>query len=211
MSRKMLAGILAAGAIWASTTIGQDLNRRNSRLEEEIRLAKKPSVYLAVDAEAKVISLKMRGMILKSWDAVAIRSWGRPVGLRTVKVLRRSGWSAQDRVNMTPGKKKEEKADSKTPKDIGDDVLEIEDMPAKFLFQMENGARLAIRPRPRGILGRSAYAVGGVGRSLGRSARLIWSAIRGREFSEMRIILKGPKDAQSIFWAVPEGTMILFY
>lgn len=179
-------------------------------MEEEIKLAKTPAVYLVVDAGAATVSLKMRGMVLKTWPAVRMKSWGRPVGAAALKVERRSGWSAQDRINLTPGKKKEEKAKAKKPKDIGDDVLELNDMPIKFSFRLEKGARLAVRSKPAGLVGRGAYAIAGLGRSLGRAIRLIHAALSRRSISEMRIIVGNPKDAQEIFWAVPENTAILF-
>jgi len=140
-----------------------------------------------------------------------MNSWGRPIGIAAFNIAQRSGWSAQDRVNVTPGKKKEPKADAPKPKDIGDDVLELVDMPTKYRFILGNGVRLTIRPRPRGIFGRLGYAIGGLGRSAGRSVRLIGAAASGKGFSEMRIIVRDPKDAQAIFWAAPEQTAILFY
>ncbi len=173
-------------------------------------MAKAPAVYLVVDSGAGTVSLKMRGMALKTWTAARMTSWGRPVGTAALKVERRSGWSAQDRINLTPGKKREEKAGAKKPKDIGDDVLELDDMPVRFRFTLEKGARLTVRAKPAGFVGRAAYAVAGLGRSLGRSMRLIGAAVSRRSLSEMRIILDNPKDAQAIFWAVPENTIILF-
>jgi hypothetical protein len=211
MRARSLALALAAGAVLAHGVAGQDLGRRGRALEEEIRLAKTPAVYMVVDSGAGTISLKMKGMALKTWTAARMTSWGRPVGTAALKVERRSGWSAQDRINLTPGKKKEEKAGAKKkPKDIGDDVLELDDMPVRFRFTLEKGARLTVRAKPAGIVGRAAYAVAGLGRSLGRSMRLIGAAVSRRSLSEMRIILDNPKDAQEIFWAVPENTIILF-
>lgn len=210
MRARSIAALLAAGAIMVLAAEGQDIERRRRALEEEIKLAKTSAVYLVVDAGAATVSLKTRGMTLKTWPAIRMKSWGRPVGTAALKVERRSGWSAQDRINLTPGKKPEAKAGSKKPKDIGDDVLELNDMPVKFRFMLESGARMTVRAKPQGFLGGGFYAVAGLGRSLERAVRLIGAAVSGRGMSEMRIIVRDAKDAQAIFWAVPENTNILF-
>lgn len=203
-----LAGAILAGPAGVS---GQDLTRRKMRLEAESELTRTPAVYLVVDTEAKELSLRARGLTLKSWQASQMKLWGRPVGIGSLKVVKRSGWSAQDRVNLTPGIKPDEKADEKKPKDIGDDVLEISDMPSHYQFLLERDIRIIIRPRPRGLIGKAAYGIAGLGRGIGRASRILWSAIRGREFSEIRIVVAKAIDAQEIFWSVPEGTKILFY
>ncbi|MDD8026958.1 MAG: hypothetical protein PHI34_10605 [Acidobacteriota bacterium] len=211
MKKAAIAGILAAAAALAVAANGQDWDGKAKRLEEEFRLAKTSSVYLVVDAGAKTVSLRIRGLTLKTWPVSNIRSWGRPIGIKSLKVEKRTGWSAEDRVNLTPGRKPEKKRKDKKPKDIGDDVLEIDDMPAKYGFILETNARLDIRPRAKGLFNRSAYALGGLGRSIGRSVRLIWSVIKKREFSNIQVTVPTKKTAQEIFWAVPEGTGILFF
>jgi hypothetical protein len=211
MKKTAMAGILAVAAALAVAANGQDRSRTAKRLEEEFRLAKTSAVYLVVDAGAKTVSLRIRGLTLKTWPVSKIRSWGRPVGIKSLKVEKRTGWSAEDRVNLTPGKKPEKKRRGKKTKDIGDDVLEIDDMPAKYGFLLETNTRLDIRPQAKGLLNRSVYALGGLGRSIGRSARLIWSVIKKREFSYIQVTVPAAKSAQEIFWAVPEGTGILFF
>jgi hypothetical protein len=211
-----MAGLLFAGLVGAiladpAVVSGQDLTRRKMRLEAESELARTPAIYLVVDTEAKELSLRGRGLTLKSWKASQMKLWGRPVGIGSLKVVKRSGWSAQDRVNLTPGLKPDEKTDAKKPKDVGDDVLEISDMPSRYQFVLERDIRISIRPRPRGLINKAAYGVAGLGRGIGRAAGIIWSALRSREFSEIRIIVSEAVDAQGIFWSVPEGTKILFY
>ncbi len=209
MKNKAIVGLFVAAAIGAASSPGQDLARRKARLEAELQLAKTSHVYLVIDTETREISLRVRGMALKTWVAADMRAWGRPAGVTSLKLVKRTGWSAQDRINLTPGIKPEEKKDDK-PKDIGADVLELEDMPTRYAFHMENGLKIVVKQRPKGILGKTGGAFAGMGQAFGRSVKVLWSAIRGREFSEMRILFKDGKDAQALFWSTPEGTSILF-
>jgi hypothetical protein len=210
MKTKAMVWLFVAAAIGAAPSVGQDMAGRKARLAAELELAKTPHVYLVIATEAREISLRVRGMTLKTWVAADLRAWGRPAGVTSLKLAKRTGWSAQDRINLTPGIKPEAKKDDK-PQDIGADVLELEDMPVRYAFLMENGLKIVIKPKPKGILGKTGGAFAGIGQVFGRSAKAIWSAIRGREFSELRILFKAGKDAQSIFWSTPEGTSILFY
>lgn len=209
MKAKTIACVILAAGLAAAPAAGQDTARRKARLEAEIELAKTPNVYLVVDSEAREVSLRIRGMALKTWSVASLRSWGRPVGVRSLKLVKRTGWSAEDRVNLTPGVKPEEKEDGK-PKDIGDDVLELEDMPFRYAFLMEEGVRIVVRPKPRGLLGKMGGVAAGLGRLIGRSAQTIWAAVKGREFSEIKLVFVNQEDAQAMFWSTPEGTKILF-
>jgi hypothetical protein len=210
MKTKAIVWLSVAAIIGAVPLGGQDMARRKARLEAELDLAKTSQVYLVVDTEAREISLRVRGMVLKAWAANDLRAWGRPVGIRSLKLVKRTGWSAQDRINITPGIKPEEKPGGKS-KDIGADVLELEDMPTRYSFLMEDGLRIVVKPKPKGILGKAGSVFAGIGRTFGRSAKAIWRALRGQEFSEVRIVFKEAKNAQAMFWSTPEGTRILFY
>jgi hypothetical protein len=209
MKIKAIVWLSVAAVIGAAPAAGQDMARRKARLEAELELAKTSHVYLVVDTEARKISLRIRGMALKTWAAADVRAWGRPVGVRSLKLVKRTGWSAQDRINLTPGIKPEDKPGDK-PKDIGADVLELEDMPARYAFFMEEGLRIVVRPKPKGILGRTGSVFAGIGRAFGRSAKAVWSAVRRKEFSEIWIVFNEGKDAQAMFWATPEGTIVIF-
>jgi hypothetical protein len=208
--KRIIGFLILAASMGSLGSQGQDLSRQKRRLEAEAELAKAPAVYLVVDSGAREISLRARGLTLKSWKAKSIRSWGRPVGIGSLKVVKRTGWSAQDRVNLTPGLKPEESKDDKKPRDIGDDVLEIGDMPARYQFALEGDVELAIRPKPRGFFGQAAARIGSIGGAFGRSLQIVGRALRGRSFSRIRVIVPDPTAAQGLFWSVPEGTKVLF-
>lgn len=209
MKARTFVCVLLVLALEAAPAAGQDPARRKARLEAELELAKTPNVYLVVDSEAHEVSLRIRGLALKTWATVSLRSWGRPVGIRSLKIVKRTGWSAEDRVNLTPGVKPEEKEGGK-PKDIGDDVLELEDMPVRYAFLMEEGIRIRVKPKPRGLLGKAGSIAAGFGQLIGRSVKSLWAAMRGSQFSEIRLVFVNQDDAKAMFWSAPEGTYILF-
>lgn len=178
----------------------------NRRLEAELALAKSPAVYLLVQTEARTAELRIRGMSLKKWKLARLRIWGSPPRIEPLKVIHRTGWTAEERINFTPGKeiKKENKS-----KNIGDDVLEIEDMPSRYSFLMENKVRINIRPRASGIFGRVGSVGTGLFRSISMPLKSLWMFVLDKEFTSIFIKTETKKDAQEIFWSIPEGSKII--
>lgn len=56
--------------------VDQTTSLQNRLAQEEIVLAKTPSLYFIVYLKSKVIALRSRGMTLQEWKVQSIHAWG---------------------------------------------------------------------------------------------------------------------------------------
>jgi hypothetical protein len=209
--REKIGQSVAALLLLAAAGLAQGrdaLIEKNRLLGAELELAKSPSVYLYINTGARTAELRIRGMSLKKWELAGVRMWGRRLCIETVKLKKITGWTAQERINLTPGKEPEK--DDK-PRDIGDDVLEITDMPSRYSFIMDGEVKISIQPRASGFFGRVGSAWTGLFRSISLPLKTLWNFIRKKKFTVILIKTETKKDAQEIFWSIPEASKILIH
>ncbi len=174
-------------------------------LETEIELAKNKQAYLILDAGNNTAEIRIKGLVLKKWDLAKIGVWGKPPGVRTVKLVRRTGWSAMDRTVLKAEARDDEAAETK---DIGDELLELEDMPSRYGFQLEEEIAISVRPASKGIFLALRNLAGNIGRGIGLPLKTLWSSIRKKSFTKITVVTKSKNEAKAIFWSCPEGTPV---
>lgn len=195
-----LAGLLLAHA----AAFGQDVSARALRfLEQEYALAKTPSTYFVFDFGTSTVSLRSRGMVLKEWPAVEVRTWGKTGAVMTYPLLRKTAYRASKRKDITPGKAEgENKAAAKTD-DL--DILELVKMPVAYTLELPGGIRIKVRMRKKG----PARILDGFGRffsrGFGRSAKTIVRGAMRRPFAEIEIFFTEENAAKNIYWSFFEG------
>jgi hypothetical protein len=207
MVRKILAATLLFVMIVAGRLFGDEklsLAGSNLLLENELALARKPSSYLVLDFGAKTISLKARGTVLKKWDIEKIKYWGRPVGIKSLKLIKKSAWSIPKRTNITPGKTNDKKGT-----DLG--ILEINDMPSNYSFVFEDKLRLSIRPRTKRFFPFLHNLINSISWYTYLPIKTLWFSVRKKSFVEIQCVLAGEQAAKALYWAVQEGISCIFY
>jgi hypothetical protein len=212
---KKNSGMILAGAILGLLSLSaQDprvLNEQNRRLENELSLARKPVSYMVIDLESKTVTLRSRGMILKTWGVYKFKTWGKPIPDQAVKLVKKTALSNPKRANITPGqeetrKKTDEKKDTF---DIG--TLELKDMPVHYNLVFEGNVRILVRPRTK----RFWPALLNIEKSVSWLTYLpfktVWSSLRGKSFTQIELVIGSEKDAQGIYWSFLDGHGTLIY
>ncbi len=199
-------GAVLCLAMCSAKPRGASAEDRIKALETEIALAKNRQAYLVLDAGTKTAEIRIRGLVLKKWDLEKIGLWGKPPGVRAVKLVRRTGWSAMDRTVLKAEAGGEETTETK---DIGEELLELEDMPGRYGFQLEEGIRISVRPASQGIFLALSNLAGSIGKSIGWPLKTLWFTIKRKPFTNVFVVTKHKNEAKAIFWSCPEGTLVL--
>lgn len=107
------------------------LQEANWLLEEEIKLAARPQIYLLLDLSERVLSIKARGTELHRLPVLAWRVSGMgPVS----GLFRLRARPEVDRPKVAPGK------------DPSLEPIDLQDMPAEYLLLFEPGLLLTVAP-----------------------------------------------------------------
>jgi hypothetical protein len=205
---------LAAALLWSLSLGAQDarqLSVQNRRLENELSLARKPVSYMVIDLEAKKVTLRSRGMVLKKWDVRGFKTWGKPIPDHPLKLLKKTALTKPKRTNITPGqeetkKKSEEKKDTF---DIG--TLELKDMPVHYDLVFEGNIRISVRPRTKRVWPALRNIAKSVSWLTYLPFKTVWFSARGKSFTQIQLVMGSEKDAQGIYWAFLDGHGTLIY
>ncbi len=186
---------------------GEETGQASSELKAvsmEYEMAKTSRSYFVLDIANKKLSLKVKGMTLKSWPISAVKFWGRPSFPSSVELVKKSALKTPQRFKIPPGDP--EKNDGETETDEFQlDALELADMPRWFSLYFDAGCRISVRAKPRGLGSRLV----GIGEFLDWHAlvpvkNLFYSLI-GKPLAAIEITIEEKRDAQAIYWCFFEG------
>ena len=202
---RALAFIFAMGLFHAGLAQENVSLLKNRLAKEELQLARSSSLYFMVYLKTGVIALKSRGLVLREWTIEKDDSWGDSPPLESIMLRKKSALFPPKRTRIKPAANEEEAAAFEP------DALELKDMPARFALLLSSGMRISIRPKADGFFPR----LGNLGHFF---AWYVWaplrnlsSELRKKPFAALRIILANKEDAQSLYWALPEGIKGLIY
>lgn len=178
---------------------------QNRLAKEELQLARSPSLYFIIYLSTGVVTLKSRGMVLREWKIDKDNSWGNPPPLEAVMLQKKSTLFPPKRTRIRPARSEDEAAAFEP------DALELKDMPTRFTLYLSGGMRIYVRARAAGFFPR----LGNIGHFF---AWHVWapltnlsSELRNKPFGALRVILLRKEDAQSLYWAMPDGIKGLIY
>ncbi len=177
---------------------------RAAFLEQEYALAKTSASYFVFDFNARVIVLKARGFVLKSWPIAAARKWGRPTAMTAYPLAKKSAINKPQRKNITP-------KPGDPPKDAELDVLELDKMPAQYTLELTAEIRLHVRPQTKGF----KKLIGGIGRifswTIAKPLKTVFRAVKKSPFTDIEIIVPTENEAKGVFWSFFEGQKCLLH
>ena len=173
--------------------------RRNQSLKQELELARSPALYCIFDLAGRKIQLKSRGMVLEDWKIERIYRWGDALPLGAVVLEKKSTLFPPKRSKIKPGADEE--------RDTFElDALELKDMPSSFVLYLNEGIRVYVRPKPVKFVSR----IGGIGRFLAWNLwvplKNLGNELRRKPFAAIDVALPGKEDAQTLYWALADGT-----
>lgn len=197
-----LGSLLSSAALWAAQA---NLARESRVLEAELGLAKKSQVYYLLNTQGHTISLKAGGVLLRAWEIKKMHLWGNPLSFKPRALIKKSSLFPPKRERIRPEEQKEEDS-----YDIA--ALEVRDMPSRYHLLLNGGVTISVYPHGRGILGSLSRLWRSFRRITVPPLYSIWSSIRKKPFSSLDIELRDKTEAQSLYWALSEGTEgIIFF
>jgi hypothetical protein len=197
--------------------------KENKFLEEELNLAKNTQFYFVINLKEKIVEIRARGVVLKSWAAGGIRYSGKPVPIKAAALIEKSTLNPPERKMIKPGenqekieKKKNQKTEAEGSKPESSssssgtaadtfelEALEITDMPDSYELILDNGLKISIRSKS------------GVKNRMLRVAEIMrwyaWIPVSNflfhRKEPRPRLLLyfDSKRDAQGIYWAFIDG------
>jgi hypothetical protein len=210
-----IAVIILAGLVWAVPAASQDkagLFEKQNSLKSEYSLAKDSAFYFVLDILGRKLELRVRGMVLRSWEFQSMRFWGRPEFSGNVELVRKTALKAPKRIVIKPGGEDEkiEAAPAPVATPTGTDpaeftleALELKDMPKKFSLDFDNGLHIKVKTAASGGLLGSMREVWRW--YVGLPLRNLFGPHTGAGLSELELTFDNDKDGQSIYWHLFEG------
>lgn len=202
---RALICIIACGLFHGGLAQEKNLLIQNRLAKEELQLAGSPSLYFVIYLETGMIILKSRGLTLQEWKIEKHNSWGDAPPLESVTLQKKSTLFPPRRTRIKPPDNEEEAAAFEL------DALELKDMPARFTLYLGEGMRIYVRAKADGFFPR----LGNIGHFF---AWYVWapmtnlsSELRQKPFAALQIVLSHKEDAQSLYWALPDGIKGLIY
>ena len=162
----------------------QGLREANRALEEELKLAARPQIYLVLDLAQGVLLIKGRGLDLYrlpllGWQVSNQERLGQPFRLQTRPPL--------SRPKLTPGE------------DPSETVIDLEDMPAEYVLVFDPGLWIAVAPPVMQQPWLWAQS----------RVREWTSYVRAPQGAVQLRLTLGTHDARSLAWSVVEGMPLI--
>jgi hypothetical protein len=188
----------------------QDIERlkKESRLLElELKAAGKPSVYAALDIEAKKIYLKIRGIILKEFSIIEIDAIGSGYLNRHYSIVNRKAVFPPKRLEIKPQQNKEKRnatgnTNEQAPQS---DTFDIEDMPSNYTLIFNEGLSISVSPQFKGGFFMSVLNKTNKGfRYIWNSSCRIWNYFKKAPFMRIQIVMDRD-DARALYWSLPDN------
>lgn len=205
----MLTGILVTAAALAASAQPAEraaLINQEKLLAAEINLAKTNKSYFYVDLKERRVELRIKGIVLKTWDVAGYSQWGRPLASGSFKIEKKEALRTPKRTNITPVA---DKGKNEKPKSGDLEVLEMKDMPAHFSFECEKGIMIHFKSRPKTVSDRVANFFGSLGRSIYLPIKTLLAAAKKTNFTDIQFVMRNKSDAQGIYWTAEEGMSLI--
>ncbi|MBI3812858.1 MAG: hypothetical protein HY279_00095 [Nitrospinae bacterium] len=183
------------------------LKQENSRLELELKAAVKPSIYAALDIEAKKIYLKIKGVVVKEFNIAGIETIGSGYFNGYYSMVKRKAVFPPRRIEIKPQQNKERgnAAGSANEPAQQPDTFDIEDMPSDYTLIFNEGLSISVSPRFKGGFFMSVLnqTIRGL-RYIWNSSCRIWNYFKDTPFIKIQIVMDRD-DARALYWSLPDN------
>lgn len=195
--------VLIAGSVSAGDE-SEKYVRENTRLQEELSLARTPQVYFVFDLAEKMTAIKAQGVVLRELPIRKFGYWGSPVSVAVYRVRKISTLIRPSRETIRPG-------ENKGKDDFKIDALELADMPSRYTVLFDSGLKISVRPETAGIFSGIYNFFSSAGRFLTRPFAKLWNTLRRRPYTAIDIVLDNSDDARALYWSLSEDAAAIVY
>lgn len=218
----LMAGFAGAADVPPQTFV------RYKLVEAELSLAAKDKFYVIFDLEKKVVNLKARGSVFKSWPVESVMQFGKDIPLEVVGLEDRSHGSEQLRVRIQPpepekdeaeeAKKKQQKPSelAKTPENPAapqnitapkQDALEMGDMPFNYELIFARDVTLKVTADDPGVE-KSAFDKF---KEDARETYRLYQLKKSTNKETLLVFKMKQADARALYWAMGDSMNVIFW
>lgn len=172
-------------------------------ISAEYEMAKKTKYYFILHIGEKKMELKVRGMVLRTWNIDEIRFWGKPEfeGKNgSIVLARKTTLKAPARTVIKPGAEEETPSD---PASFNLNTLELDDMPDSFELNFDTG--LVVKMNVKKPLNFSGKVKATINEDIIAPVRRFLDSRKGKSMSELEISFADPNEPKAIYWCFVEG------
>lgn len=197
----LLTVLLAAAPLFSAE--GKTYHRLAVKAAEvERTLAGGKDIYLVLDLGERTLSLKAKGVVLRSWMLSRAGTWGGPIALDPVTLNKKLSFAQPKRPEIEPGDTENEGA-----ADL--QVLEVIDMPRRYSLIADTNIRLYIRARSRGISAALDF-INRISRKIFLFPVLTIAAAASKTpFRAVEITLSDADEARALYWSAYQGIKMI--
>lgn len=191
----------------SSTLWGEDarsLSRENRLLAAELELAKKNANYCIVQLNTSNVTIKAKGTELRNLSIVNSRYWGNKLPDKPITLSHRSSFTQPKREKIDPSKEQKDKTGTEI------EALELKDMPVRYKLTFDDNIYVTVYPGPKGISEQIFNFFMSFYRYIFRPLISLWMSVKGQPYTVIDMELSS-EDAKALYWALPEGTQVMFY
>ena len=163
-------------------------------LEHEFELAKTERLYAIIDLKAKVIQVKLKGLLLESYPIKDVKILGDYLGMRRDVLEEKVSFKQLERPEIKPGITKSEDVKA----------LELADMPENYSFRTRENAVLSVfsQTSEKGL---ARFKHHPLTWSLITPLQVLQHVWKKERFTAVRLLMN-PLDAQAFTWHFHEGS-----
>ena len=189
-----LLSMFSLTAHGAALSESDRLMRENSLLRSEVQLAKSTQIYVILDLQKSRVLIKGKGVVLQDLPLKSFTTWGAPVQPKALTLQRKTALIEPGREEIRP-KKSEEEPGSELQ------ALQLEDMPARFRLNFDEGIRVYVKPASTGLLSFILNLMSFLKSYLvTRPLGTLWNGLHRQNYTEIVLYLS-ETDAKSLYWS----------
>lgn len=221
--RRLLPALLFLALASVAWAVDSDLSATLAKsrfVEDEYSLAQKSRFYAVIDLTQPAIVLKARGVVFKTWKILSVEALGSGIPRKVLTVAKRSAMAPPERIILKPESDEEAAAKlAATPAPPPGtppagppplDALEVTDMPTQYDIQFSDNVVVDVSQPITDRWEKFKVTAKEVWEKALLPLRRLTGKVPVKKGIELRILMSGP-DAQATYWALPEGTEVLFW
>lgn len=183
-----------------------DLQADNQLLQDELRLARNPKLYIIIDLRQQQCLFKASGVTVRQLSILQGSIHGALPEMQVRKLTAKKSFLAPKR----PAVQIIDKSKKPDTLPAGDSLnaLEITDMPGNYRLIFDDGTRILVRAETSGFWSTISRWASDMAGNIIRVFQMLWRALFGKTYTEVVLTLS-LQDARQLYWSFDEGAPCL--
>lgn len=222
----LLAAFILVPALCRAADAAPQTFQRYKLLETELSLAAKDKFYVVFDLEKKVVNLKARGSVFKTWPVESVMQFGKDIPLEVLGLEDRSIGSEQLRVRIQPPEPEKDEAEAARQKNQKpseaakpqnpapqqtiaapkNDALEMSDMPHNYELVFAKDVTLKVTADDPAVQKSTLEKF----REDAKETYRLYQLKKSTRKETLVVFKMKQSDARALYWAMGDSMNVLF-